>query len=167
MGKGGKSQSTNNTTSTNVSGQNAIQGDNLGVAISGVNNSTINATMTDHGAIEKAAELGELALSSNVDVSKAALGMGEKALTINADVSNNAMELVTGAHGENLQMMAGLAGNQAAQNAENAENIGAIKELAAMKIDGGQVATSKQMTIVVSVVVFMLALVFIMRGGKS
>ncbi|MDO6545578.1 chemotaxis protein, partial [Photobacterium sanguinicancri] len=42
MGKGGSSKSDNTTTSTNTSGQNAIQGDNLGVAISGVNDSNID-----------------------------------------------------------------------------------------------------------------------------
>ena len=42
-----KSKSSNTSNTTNVSGQNAISGDNLGVAISGVNNSTINTTMTD------------------------------------------------------------------------------------------------------------------------
>ncbi|KKZ05237.1 chemotaxis protein, partial [Vibrio parahaemolyticus] len=46
-----KSKSSNTSNTTNVSGQNAISGDNLGVAISGVNNSTINTTMTDHGAV--------------------------------------------------------------------------------------------------------------------
>lgn len=56
-----KSKSSNTSNTTNVSGQNAISGDNLGVAISGVNNSTINTTMTDHGAVNAAMELGEQA----------------------------------------------------------------------------------------------------------
>lgn len=55
---GGKSNSSNATTSTNVSGQNAIDGDNLGTAISGVNNSTLHVTATDHGAVNKALALG-------------------------------------------------------------------------------------------------------------
>lgn len=66
-------------------------------------------------------------------------------------------------HSENLQYVAGLAGNQAKQNTDNLET---LKELAEMKIDGGQVATSKQMTIVVSVIAFLLVVAFVMRGKK-
>ncbi|MGF1723627.1 chemotaxis protein [Photobacterium nomapromontoriensis] len=169
MGGGGKSSSSNQTTNTNVSGQNAISGDNLGVAISGVNDSNINVTMTDHGAIERATELGELAFASNTEVTTAALEMGANsvsealdfglgAMELNAEVSNNAINQVSQAHGENLQMLAGLAGNQATQNSENLE---ALKELAVMKADGGQVATSKQMTIMVGIVMFFVAIMMI------
>ncbi|RWX54982.1 chemotaxis protein [Photobacterium chitinilyticum] len=174
MGKGGSSSSKNTTTTTNTSGQNAIQGDNLGVAISGVNGSNINVSMTDHGAMARASELGELALTSNTQVSTAALKMGKDtvdsamdfgrdAIRANAEVSNNAMEHVSTAHGENLQMLAGLAGNQATQNAEN---LATIKDLAAMKADGGQVATSKQMTVMVGLVFFFLAMMAIFGGKK-
>ncbi|MGF1702525.1 chemotaxis protein [Photobacterium makurazakiensis] len=184
MGKGGSSKSSNKTTNTNTSGQNAIDGDNLGVAISGVNDSSINVTMTDHGAMERASELSELALITNADVSMAALEMGESsvnsamdfgrdaitdamdfgrdALLANSEVSTLAIEEVSQAHGENLQMLAGLAGNQASQNTENLEK---ISELAAMKVDGGQVATSKQMTIAVGMVMAFLAVM--MMKGKS
>ncbi|MCW8330874.1 chemotaxis protein [Photobacterium sp. SDRW27] len=213
MGKGGSSSSTNQNTSVNTSGQNAIQGDNLGVALSGINDSEIDVTMTDHGAMERAAELSELAITNNTAVTtealdanvavseaalesntaatEAALVMGENAvdsamdfgrdalasntavlseslefgrdaMTANAEVANNAMEVVTNAHGENLQMMAGLAGNQAAQNSESLE---AIKDLAAMKVDGGQVATSKQMTIIVGIVFFFVTVM--MFKGKG
>ncbi|OAN11581.1 chemotaxis protein [Photobacterium jeanii] len=183
MGGGGSSSSSNTTTNTNTSGQNAIQGDNLGVAISGVNDSTVNVNMTDHGAMERAAELGELALNSNTEVStkametnakvtsdalnmgkdvvKNAMNFGEKALATNADVSKTAMKHVTTAHSENLQHLAGLAGNQAAQNTQN---IKALKDLATMKVDGGQVATSKQMTITVGLVMLFLAVIFMQRG---
>lgn len=62
MGGGGSSKSTSNT--TNVSGQSAIQGDNLGASVSGVNNSTVTVQMSDYGAIDKATQLGELALTN-------------------------------------------------------------------------------------------------------
>ncbi len=48
---GGKSSSSNKTSTKNTSSQNAISGDNLGVALSGIEGSTINATVTDHGSI--------------------------------------------------------------------------------------------------------------------
>ncbi len=50
---GGKSSSSNKTSTKNTSSQNAISGDNLGVALSGIEGSTINATVTDHGSVEK------------------------------------------------------------------------------------------------------------------
>lgn len=188
---GGKSKSSNKTTTTtnttnntnNVSGSAAASGDNNGLMLAGVNDSNINVTMTDHGAMERAAELGELALSSNTAVSKAALDMGAHsvseamdfgrdslegalqfggdAMQLNAEVSNKAIDEVSQAHHENLQMVAGLAGSQAAQNTENLE---ALTELASMKADGGQVATSRQMTIVVGLVVTFMAVM--MLGGK-
>ncbi|PSU34670.1 chemotaxis protein [Photobacterium lutimaris] len=201
----GRSKSKKSSNTTNVSGTAAASGDNNGVMLSGVNDSSINVNMTDHGAMEQAAELGELALTSNVkvttealdsntQVTKAALGMGERtvdkaldfgkdaideamnfgrdslegalqfggdAMQLNAEISNNAIEEVSQAHHENLQMVAGLAGNQAAQNSANLES---LKELAAMNSDGGQVATSRQMTIVVGLVMTFMAIM--MLGGK-
>ncbi|EQM02238.1 hypothetical protein D040_3523 [Vibrio parahaemolyticus NIHCB0603] len=50
-----------------------LVGDNLGVAISGVNNSTINTTMTDHGAVTAAMELGGEMLNSNERISLEAM----------------------------------------------------------------------------------------------
>ncbi|NOH31383.1 hypothetical protein F0244_25005, partial [Vibrio mediterranei] len=64
-GGGGSSKSSNQTHNTNVSGTNAVSGDNLGVLVSGINNSTIKATMTDHGAIDTASKLASKALESN------------------------------------------------------------------------------------------------------
>lgn len=57
---GGRSSSSNTTNTEQTNGQNAIQGDNLGVAVSGVSNSNINVTTTDHGAIHTAKDLGEI-----------------------------------------------------------------------------------------------------------
>jgi hypothetical protein len=134
MGGGGKTSS--NSTSTSTSGQNAIQGDNLGNAISGVNDSTINVTSTDHGAIEKAAQLGELAMTT--------LGSStDKALDSVSSFAGSALNKYSASNSENLQMLAGLAGNQATQNEKNLEALAALSQ---SKADGGQVATSEQMT---------------------
>ena len=170
---GGKSSSsnktstntTNTTTTKNVSGSNAAQGDNNGVMLSGVTDSNINVQMTDHGAINKAVELGELALSHNgaalesaVDLGKEALKSNEnvsihalestvdlskEALKSNENVSIHALESVTESNHENLQMLAGLAGNQAAQNSRNLD---ALTEFATVKADGGQIETTKYIT---------------------
>ncbi|EGA69577.1 methyl-accepting chemotaxis protein [Vibrio sinaloensis DSM 21326] len=113
---GGKSSSKNSTTTTNVSGQNAISGDNLGTAISGVNNSTINVTATDYGAVEESFALGQQAIEQTTDF------------------ANQALEEFSSSNSENLQMLAGLAGNQAAQNTKNLET---LQALAKFKQDGG------------------------------
>ncbi|AJR08669.1 chemotaxis protein [Photobacterium gaetbulicola] len=190
----GRSKSSKSSNTTNVSGTAAASGDNNGVMLSGVNDSSISVNMTDHGAMQIASELGELAIASNVEVttgalesntevSKAALNMGahslsealdfgrdslegalmfgNEAMHLNAEVSNNAIDTVSQSHHENLQMIAGLAGSQAAQNTEN---LAALKGLAEMNADGGQVATSRQMTIVVGLVMAFMAVMMV--GGK-
>lgn len=147
---GGKSKSSNktntitNTTTTtkNVSGSNAAQGDNNGIMLSGVTDSTIDLMMTDHGAINKAVELGELALSHNGAALESVVGLGVEALKSNENVTTSALESVTESNHENLQMLAGLAGNQAAQNTRNLDT---LTEFATVKADGGQIETTKYM----------------------
>lgn len=134
MGGGGSSKSSK--TSTNVSGQNAIQGDNLGASVAGVNNSTVNISTTDHGAIEKAAALGELAMTSVTDTSS-------KAMDSVSEFAGNALDTYSATNSENLQMMAGLAGNQATQNEKN---ITALTNLAKLNSNGGQVAANEDLT---------------------
>lgn len=124
---GGKSSSSNQTTTSNVSGQNAIQGNNLGTALSGINNSTITVTATDYGAIEKSHQLGELSINQMGELSSQALDqMG--------GLSKEAIKTVSLNSQENLAMLAGLAGNQAAQNTQNLE---AMMDLAKFKQDNG------------------------------
>lgn len=172
----GGSKSKSNQSTTNVSGQNAIQGDNLGIAISGVNGSTINATMTDHGAVEAASELAMSALANNTKTTDRAfdfgdkaldrsLDFGETALEANTDIAKTAMNTLAESNGENMQMLAGLAGNQAQQNTQN---LNTMMELAKLKADGGQTEVAgdmKTVAVVASVAgVGMLLLVFLMRG---
>lgn len=84
MGGGGSSSSNTSTTNTNVSGQTGIEGDNLGVAVSGVNG-PVNITATDHGAVDSAFEFGAQAAEQ--------LGEGFEHLTeSNTMIANNAME---------------------------------------------------------------------------
>lgn len=169
MGGGGSSKSSNKTTTTNVSGQNGIQGDNLGASIAGVNNSTVSVNMTDHGAIEKAGQLAELAMTTAGDSTKAALESNTEVATSAMDhVSNFAGETlnqVSATNSENLQYMAGLAGNQASQNAKNLET---IKELASMSVDGGQVETSSKMGTLTVVIVLVIGIIAALAvRGKS
>ncbi|HCH4677464.1 TPA: chemotaxis protein [Vibrio parahaemolyticus] len=166
-----KSKSSNTSNTTNVSGQNAISGDNLGVAISGVNNSTINTTMTDHGAVNAAMELGEQAfefggemLNSNERISLEAMDtthdIAETAIDEVADFAGDSLATYASTNSENLDMLAGLAGSQAAQNSKNLQ---AMMDLAKFKQDGGQVETSKMMVILAIVLVLVLGYVMVKK----
>lgn len=128
---GGKSKSSNKTQTTNVSGQNAISGDNLGTAISGVNGSTINVTATDHGAVDAGLALGQEAFALGGEIIESAENMHQT----NTNFAEGVLEEYSATNSENLQMMAGLAGNQATQNTKN---ISAMMELAKFNKDGGQ-----------------------------
>ncbi len=167
MGKGGSSKSTSNT--TNVSGQNGIQGDNLGASIAGVNNSTVSVNMTDHGAIEKAGQLAELAMTTAGNSTQAALDSNTKVSTSAmdhvSDFAGDTLKQQAQTNSENLQYMAGLAGNQANQNAKNLET---IKELASLNVDGGQLETSSKMSSLTVVIVLVIGIIAAMAvGGKS
>ncbi|EPA0546770.1 chemotaxis protein [Vibrio alginolyticus] len=166
-----KSKSSNTSNTTNVSGQNAISGDNLGVAISGVNNSTINTTMTDHGAVNAVMELGEQAfefggemLNSNERISLEAMDtthdIAETAIDEVADFAGDSLATYASTNSENLDMLAGLAGNQAAQNSKNLQ---AMMDLAKFKQDGGQVETSKMMVVLAIVLVLVLGYVMVKK----
>jgi hypothetical protein len=211
---GGKSSSSSSSNTTNVTGQNAIDGDNLGTAISGVNNSTVNVTATDHGAVAKAFELGEKSFEfgeSSLDMVenavgetlgfadstvKESLGFAENAMDSSMGLANNSLRFADNAldeslgfadgifddalgavsdsnertlmfaenaldeysatNSENLQMVAGLAGNQAEQNTKN---ISAMMELAKFNKDGGQSQLNKQQLILVGIIIVVMGVV--------
>ncbi|WP_029788451.1 MULTISPECIES: hypothetical protein [Vibrio] len=159
-----KSKSTNTSNTTNTSGQNAIEGDNLGVAISGVNNSTLNATMTDHGAVNAALELGGEMVESHeritLEVMDTNRDIAETAIDEVADFAGASLKTYASTNSENLNMLAGMAGSQAAQNSKNLES---MMELAKFNKDGGQVETSKMMLALAIVLVLMLGFVMVKK----
>ncbi|EMA2438106.1 chemotaxis protein [Vibrio parahaemolyticus] len=135
---GGKSSSSNKTSTKNTSSQNAISGDNLGVALSGIEGSTINATVTDHGSVEKSFNFAGDALDESLSL------------------ANGALKEYSSSNSENLQMIAGLAGNQAAQNTQNLDK---LTELAKFKQDNEQSALNKQQLILMAIIVLVLGFV--------
>ncbi|WP_172561246.1 chemotaxis protein [Vibrio parahaemolyticus] len=135
---GGKSSSSNKTSTKNTSSQNAISGDNLGVALSGIEGSTINATVTDHGSVKKSFNFAGDALDESLSL------------------ANGALKEYSSSNSENLQMIAGLAGNQAAQNTQNLDK---LTELAKFKQDNGQSALNKQQLILMAIIVLVLGFV--------
>ena len=141
------------------------------MAISGVNNSTINTTMTDHGAVNAAMELGEQAfefggemLNSNERISLEAMDtthdIAETAIDEVADFAGDSLATYASTNSENLDMLAGLAGSQAAQNSKNLQ---AMMDLAKFKQDGGQVETSKMMVVLAIVLVLVLGYVMVKK----
>ncbi len=80
MGGGGKSNSSNTTNTTSNSGTNAVQGDNLGILLSGIQGSVGNITVTDQGAVNAAKETAKKALETSADTTKEALSFGKNSL---------------------------------------------------------------------------------------
>ena len=142
---GGQSSSKNVTSTSNVSGQNAISGNNLGTAISGVSDSNITVTATDHGAIEQS------------------LLFAEKAVNGSLSFAGDALDDMSTANSESLQMLAGLAGNQAAQNKQSLDS---VMELAKFKQDNGQSETRKEMLIMLVLVALIMGAVAMMALKK-
>ncbi|MBV7298933.1 MULTISPECIES: chemotaxis protein [Vibrionaceae] len=142
---GGQSSSKNVTSTSNVSGQNAISGNNLGTAISGINESTINVTATDHGAIEKSLLFAENAMNGSLSF------------------AGDALDDMSSANSENLQMLAGLAGNQAEQNKQSLDS---VMELAKFKQDNGQSKTRQEQLIMLVVIALILGAVAMMALKK-
>ncbi|ARC91221.1 hypothetical protein B6A42_02370 [Vibrio coralliilyticus] len=114
MGKGGSSSSSNTTQTTNVSGTNAVSGDNLGVLLSGVNGSTVNvhATTTDHGAVKAASDMAESslefgrdALKSNENAVHEALKMGSESLSKSFSFGEESMKNAMSVSRESLDKM--------------------------------------------------------------
>ncbi|MGI2932281.1 hypothetical protein [Vibrio fluvialis] len=82
---GGRSTSANQTTTTNVSGQNGIQGDNLGVSAAGINGN-LNINMSDAGAMAAASDMAKqagAAMNGAVDLGNTALEESLKMVTEN------------------------------------------------------------------------------------
>ncbi|MEZ8744160.1 hypothetical protein AB4189_12005 [Vibrio sp. 10N.286.49.E1] len=116
-----KSDSQTTTTTTNKSNSQGIGGDNNGFALSGIENSDINLSMTDHGAMAVAGETAEEAFnfgnnaldfaSDNVDASfqfgesalDGAFSFGENALNANTDLSAHAIDSIKSMAGQQTE----------------------------------------------------------------
>ncbi|EGR1699935.1 hypothetical protein D6A01_24190 [Vibrio parahaemolyticus] len=83
--------------------------------------------------------------------------VAETAIDEVAEFAGNSLATYASTNSENLNMLAGLAGNQAAQNSKNLQS---MMDLAKFKQDGGQVETSK-LTVLLSIVL-VLVLGFVM-----
>ncbi|MDC5851437.1 hypothetical protein OPW32_19815 [Vibrio europaeus] len=116
-----KSRQSNTTTTTNTSSSAAVGGDNTGVMLSGVSDSDINLTMTDHGAMaiagrtaEEAFDLGTQALRVNQSVVgdslrvvdntvDEAFGFGSSVLEEQSEVSQHAIDSIKSMAGQQTE----------------------------------------------------------------
>ena len=146
MGGDSASSNTNTTVNTNTSGSNAAQGDNLGSMISGVNDSTINSTTTDHGAVE-----GSLDLAGDVIESMTNVVGG--ALENNSNIFENALDSVNAGAG------------QAASNAK--DTLSFASELAKSAMTDNQSETNQQMIKIVLGISSIVGLVLIVKFWKK
>ncbi|MCK8074420.1 hypothetical protein [Vibrio sp. 1CM23M] len=145
---GGKSSSKSDaktvTTTTNKSNSQGIGGDNNGFALSGIENSDINLSMTDHGAMavagrtaEEAFKFGTDALDFSADTVDASLGFGESALDANANLSEHAIDSIksmAGQQTETTKAALAIAGAAKAreQTGENESNNELLKNVSLM-----------------------------------
>lgn len=120
---GGKSKSNSSTTNNNVSGQTGIDGDNLGVALSGINNSPVNITATDHGAVQGGFNIAEQALlmggemmagvaGAMGEASSQAMGVASQGLDLAGELSERSMSFAS----DGMAQAFGLAGEMVSSN---------------------------------------------------
>jgi|GEM_PF-1711631 len=83
-----QSRQSNITTTTNTSGSAAAGRDNYGIMVAGVNDSDINLSMTDHGAMTVAGNLAEEAL----DFGQQTLKSNERVVTGSLNTVNNTVD---------------------------------------------------------------------------
>ncbi|MFS1506291.1 hypothetical protein BCU13_023395 [Vibrio lentus] len=116
-----RSRQSSTTTTTNTSSSAAVGGDNTGVMMSGVSDSDINLTMTDHGAMaiagrtaEEAFDFGTQALRVNESVVgdslnmvdntvDEAFGFGASALEEQSEVSQYAIDSIKSMAGQQTE----------------------------------------------------------------
>ncbi|EHY1015185.1 hypothetical protein K2C01_003863 [Vibrio vulnificus] len=148
---GGDSASSNTT--TNTSSSVGVSGDNNGTVISGVNNSTINTTVTDHGAIEGAFDTVNSAL--------------DKVLASQNNTIDKTMDVVTSSN-NNLKDLA----MQSASNAKDTLSFANgltdnVLEKMESAMTGGQSTQTQSLTKVVVVLVVVGGLVGLMKAYKG
>lgn len=160
MGGSSSSSSTSNTTNTNTSGSAAVSGDNTGTIISGVNNSTINTTVTDHGAINAAGEAINNALDAMATVNKDSIdGIVES--------NKNALDVVSSTN-SNLSDLA----MQAASNAKETMSFAdGLFDKALTKIEntatGGDSGRTKALVTIVLFLTVAGGIVYTMKAYKG
>ena len=173
MSKGGKTSSDTTNNNINTSGSSAIDGDNLGVVLAGVNGSEINIKSTDYGAIEGAAAIATHALDSNVSAINSAFDFGRESQAASnstaqlaikgaAEVSTEAMENML----SNSENTTSAIKAMAAQSGESARAALTMAENTISKSQIGSDGEMSKVAIAVAVVLGIGVVVISIKGGR-
>lgn len=186
---GGKSSSKSDaktvTTTTNKSNSQGIGGDNNGFALSGIENSDINLSMTDHGAMAVAGEMAEEAFNfgtdtldfaaNNVNDSfrfgenalEGALSFGESALEANAGLSEYTIGANTSLSEHAIDSIKSMAGQQT----ETTKAAIAMANAAKGREQTGENESNnellKNISLMVGIVVSLITMAYLLAGKKS
>ncbi|NOI83326.1 hypothetical protein F0237_21950 [Vibrio tubiashii] len=147
MGGRSSSQSRQSTvtTTTNTSGSAAAGRDNYGVMLAGVNDSDINLSMTDHGAMAIAGELAEEAFD-----------FGSFALQGNTEVSQHAIDSIKSMAGQQTETTkAALAMANSAKSREQTGGLDSNNDLL------------KNVSLIVGIAGTIITVAVLFKGGKS
>ncbi|EGU42976.1 MULTISPECIES: hypothetical protein [Vibrio] len=149
MGGGSSSSNTTTNNTTNTSGSVGVQGDNAGTIISGVSGSTINTTVTDHGAVAGAMEAVNNAL-------EAMANSQESALETVTSTNNNLKDLA----------MQGAANNKETLNFASTMTSDVLAKMESA-LTGGQSSQTNALVKVMIVLAVVGGMVFTMKAYKG
>ncbi|MEZ9063858.1 MULTISPECIES: hypothetical protein [unclassified Vibrio] len=197
---GGRSSSKSDaktvTTTTNKSNSQVIGGDNNGFALSGIENSDINLSMTDHGAMavagktaEEAFNFGTDALDFASDTVDTSFSFGENALDSALDANENALNGAFGFGERALDANANLSEYAIGANSDLSEHaIDSIKSMAGQQTETTKAAIAmanaakgreqtgenesnnellKNISLMVGIVVSLITMAYLVAGKKS
>lgn len=141
-----KSQQSDNTRTDNRAIQ---QEENSGIQVLGEGNK-IYSTTTDHGAMNAAEEIAQIAGSLGKDAFDSAESLAHQSLEGMQNLSSNVIDKLAQSNFDNTQVIAGLSESQMSSNEEQ---LNAITELAKSAQTGGATEISKQQTKVITIVI--------------
>lgn len=175
---GGKSSSRSDaktvTTTTNKSNSQGIGGDNNGFALSGIENSDINLSMTDHGAMavagrtaEEAFKFGTDALDFSADTVDASLGFGEKALDGAFSFGESALDANANLSEHAIDSIKSMAGQQTETTKAALAIAGAAKAREQTGENESNNELLKNVSLIVGILVSLLTMAYMFAGRKQ
>ena len=175
---GGKSSSRSDaktvTTTTNKSNSQGIGGDNNGFALSGIENSDINLSMTDHGAMavagrtaEEAFKFGTDALDFSADTVDASLGFGEKALDGVFSFGESALDANANLSEHAIDSIKSMAGQQTETTKAALAIAGAAKAREQTGENESNNELLKNVSLIVGILVSLLTMAYMFAGRKQ
>lgn len=175
---GGKSSSKSDaktvTTTTNKSNSQGIGGDNNGFALSGIENSDINLTMTDHGAMavagrtaEEAFNFGTDALDFASDTADKSFAFGEKALDGAFSFGEDALNANTDLSAHAIDSIKSMAGQQTETTKAAIAMANASKAREQTGENESNNELLKNVSLMVGILVSVLTMAYMFAGRKQ